>query len=391
MGYDSSAAGREPDVLRALVPVIACVVAVVAAVSDPSGWAAAVLLVPLVVLVVWSRWGLPAPIVTAGVVVPAVVAQWPGELEPSMFLVSLLALVVTGWERLTPTVGGLLLLMIISPVAVAFLPEHGDMAWGLWMIGVAFPAFIGAASHRQRELTAQLEHTRRELVEQEGREERRRIARDVHDLVGHGLAAMMLQVTSARHVLRKDPDSAEEALDEAQKVGRQSMQELRRTVSVLRDSDSDAVAAVPSLQQVEGLVDSARAGGLDVDYRLRADGGYDDAHVDQAVGVALYRVAQESLANARRHAPGARTVVTTRVTSAAVELEVSTSGPLDSTGDDDNRPHYGLRGMRERAQGVGGQLEAGPVPGGWRVHCVVPTTAAPNTAPNQAAGEAVSS
>ena len=91
--------------------------------------------------------------------------------------------------------------------------------------------------------------------------ERRRIARDVHDFVGHGLAAVMLQVTSARHVLRRDVAAAEDALRSAEEVGRRSMQELRRTVALLRRDDETGVAPpLPSVAEIPGLVEEARAG-----------------------------------------------------------------------------------------------------------------------------------
>src|SRR5262249_56394939 len=103
---------------------------------------------------------------------------------------------------------------------------------------------------------------RRELAEQAMLEERRKIARDVHDFVGHGLAAVMLQVTSARHVLRRDPAAAEEALRSAEEVGRQSMRELRRTVALLRSDEDGATDPLPAATEIPTLVEQARTGGL---------------------------------------------------------------------------------------------------------------------------------
>src|SRR5581483_12475897 len=139
-----------------------------------------------------------------------------------------------------------------------------------------------------------------ELAEQAMLEERRRIARDVHDFVGHGLAAVMLQVTSARHVLRRDPTAAEEALRVAEEVGRRSMRELRRTVAVLRSDDEDGAGVappVPAAEEIPALVEEARAGGLDLELEIRGE----LAELDPGVGLALYRIAQEALANAARH------------------------------------------------------------------------------------------
>jgi signal transduction histidine kinase len=240
-------------------------------------------------------------------------------------------------------------------------------------MGVAFPWILGRAAARQRELTAQLDATRRELAEQMLLTERRRIARDVHDFVGHGLAAVMLQVTSARHVLRRDPAAAEEALRSAEDVGRRSMRELRRTVALLRSDDEAAVAPpLPSASEIPALVDHARAGGLAVELRTRGD----LSRIAPSVGVALYRISQEALANAARHAPRAHTVVGLEVAEGRASLLAETTGPTVAgpTGEPE-RPRYGLVGMRERATALGGEFTAGPTPAGWRVSCRLPLEA----------------
>jgi signal transduction histidine kinase len=101
----------------------------------------------------------------------------------------------------------------------------------------------------------------------------------------------------------------------------------------------------------------------------------DHDRVDTVQGLAVYRVVQESLSNASRHAPRAATVVTTTVTDVEVELSVVTSGPVQPQDADADRPRYGLRGMRERIDAVGGGFSAGPTSDGWAVHCTVPLAA----------------
>ena len=115
------------------------------------------------------------------------------------------------------------------------------------------------------------------------------------------MAAVMLQVTSARHVLRRDPASAEEALRAAEALGRSSMDELRRTVGLLRSADEPGGVAppLPSAGDVASLVEHAQAAGLAVELRTRGD----LSRIPPTVGVAVYRIVQESLANAARHAP----------------------------------------------------------------------------------------
>jgi signal transduction histidine kinase len=200
-------------------------------------------------------------------------------------------------------------------------------------------------------------------------DERRQIARDVHDFVGHGLAAVMLQVTSARHVMRRDPAAAEDALRSAEAVGRRSMQELRRTVTVLRSTDEGGAEPLPSADEIPALVEQARVGGIDVELRMPTDVGW----IPPGVGVALYRITQEALANAARHAPRAHTDVAFELADGVVSIVAESRGPLiPGTAADRGRPRYGLIGMQERAAALGGALDAGPTPYGWRVACQIP-------------------
>jgi signal transduction histidine kinase len=217
-------------------------------------------------------------------------------------------------------------------------------------------------------LVAELETTRQELARQAVLAERREIARDVHDLVGHGLTAVLLQVTSARHVLRRDPASAEQALREAEATGRRSMAELRRTLTLLRSDEGAEVAPpVPTAEEIPALVERAQAGGLAVEARVRGD----FRAIPQSVGAALYRIAEEALANAARHAPQAQTVLELELAHGEISLVVETSGPLAAV-DTRERPRYGFIGMRERATAVGGTFAAGPTAGGWTVSCALP-------------------
>jgi signal transduction histidine kinase len=253
------------------------------------------------------------------------------------------------------------------------LQDPSEINVGICLLGVAFPWMIGSSLAGQAQLAAQLEATRRELAEQALLSERRRIARDVHDLVGHGLVAVMLQVTSARHVLRRDLAAAEEALGSAEELGRRSMQELRRTVSLLRSEDEAIeVAALPSATEIRTLVDQVRTGGLAVE--LQAQG--DLTRISPGVGVALFRIAQEALANAARHAPGAPTVLELDVADGQVRLVAETHAPARAVKvTEPERPGYGLIGMNERAAALGGEFAAGPTPTGWRVSCRLPLKA----------------
>ena len=362
----------EADAPRRLVPVVALTVALVAVVTQPSSLADLLLVgVSVAAFYVWAYLpNTPLLALSVAVIVPVVVAQRSGQLEPLMFEASVLAFVVGRWSPSLKSAVPLGLLAAASPVLVAIVQDPSEVAVAIWIMGIAFPWAMSRAFVRQEQLADQLEDTRRELAQQALVAERRQIARDVHDFVGHGLAAVMLQVTSARHVLRRDPGAAEDALRSAEEVGRRSMQELRRTVTLLRSDDETGVEPpLPSVAEIPALVDQARAGGLAVELEMRGD----LSSIPPGVGVAVYRITQEALANAARHASRARTSLGLELTNGRVTIVAETTGPIvTSSSSDRERPRYGLIGMQERATALGGEFVAGPTSNGWRLSCKLP-------------------
>jgi signal transduction histidine kinase len=361
----------EADALRRLVPIVALAVALVAAITQPSSPIDVLLAaVPVAAFAVWAFVpSTPLIALSVAVITPVVLAQRTGELEPLMFEASVLAFVVGLWS---PSLGSsvpLAILAAATPALVALVQDPAEVAVAIWVMGILFPWVISRAFVRQERLAEQLQDTRRQLAQQALVAERREIARDVHDFVGHGLAAVMLQITSARHVLRRDPAAAEEALRSAEEVGRRSMQELRRTVALLRSEDDARVKPrLPSVEEIPALVDQARAGGLAVELQMRGD----LSAIPPSVGVAVYRITQEALANAVRHAPRARTAVGVELLNGRVALVADTTGPLEPASSERQRPRFGVLGMQERATALGGHLTAEPTASGWRVSCELP-------------------
>jgi signal transduction histidine kinase len=362
----------EADAPRRLVPIVALSVALLAAVTQPSTVPDLLLVcLPVLAFTIWAYVpATPLLALSIAVIVPLVVAQRSGELEPIMFEASLLAFVVGRWSPSLKSAVPLGVLAASSPVLVALFQEPAQVAVAIWIMGIAFPWVLSRAFVRQERLTDQLADTRRELAERAMVAERREIARDVHDFVGHGLAAVMLQVTSARHVLRRDPEAAEEALRSAEEVGRRSMQELRRTVTLLRSDQTGVDPPLPSVAEIPALVEQARAGGLAVELQTRGD----LSSIPPGIGMAVYRISQEALANAARHAPRARTTLGLELTDGRVAILAETRGPVvtSSSSSERERPRYGLVGMQERATALGGDFAAGPTPDGWRVSCLLP-------------------
>jgi signal transduction histidine kinase len=190
----------------------------------------------------------------------------------------------------------------------------------------------------------------------------------------------MLHLTAARYILSRDPEGAAAALADAERLGRQSLADVRRTVGLLAAEgtvNSPTLAPLPGADDIPTLVaDYARAG-LDADYTRSGEA----SELPPAAGLALYRIAQEALANVAKHAPGAHVSVRLR-TAADVLLQVSddgVGGAVDQESrSDDAGSGLGLLGMRERAVLLGGTLTAGPAHNGrgWSVECRLPAVAA---------------
>ena len=272
-------------------------------------------------------WALEA----AGVrVPPALFAAWslgcaaaivlwqenPGGMFPVMVMV-VWVLRETGDLRITvPTL--VVSAGLITGLAIMDGSAHEN---GLFYFlgGIGISALSGMMLRRQELITAELAAMNELRVEHAAAEERARIARDVHDVVAHSLTVVMLHLTGARRVLATDPQAADEALARAESVGRDSLESIRQVMGLLREPGREAV---PGIAELPSLLDAYRAGGLAVDASI------DDVRaVDPATGLVVYRVVQESLTNALRHAPGAACTVALRE-SAERELTVEVrNGP----------------------------------------------------------------
>jgi signal transduction histidine kinase len=200
-------------------------------------------------------------------------------------------------------------------------------------------------------------------------EERLRIAREVHDVVGHGLAAISLRAGVADHVRDRDPEAVAEALRVIRETSKQSLNELSALLGALRDGEAAEHAPAPDLAQVPRLVDTLREAGLPVELERQMNGG----EPPEIVGAAGYRIVQEALTNVARHAgSGASARVRLAQHNGSLEVEVVDdgrgAGPTVT-------PGGGMTGMRERAQALGGRFEAGGAPGGgFRVWASLPVS-----------------
>jgi signal transduction histidine kinase len=353
----------------------------VAAASDQSitgsrWWVAPLVLIPSAALL-WRRSNPLATI--AGVWLPlALHAQITGDGGEGLYLVwpawvSLYALAAYGTRRQ---------LLVGVPLALVCLAVHdlndplnwrtAEGAWSAawWDLLLFVPALVGgvvAGARRSRTLA-----TEKALAEARARvavaEERARIARELHDVVTHHVNLVVLQAMAASEMLDRDPEKVREPLRVIESSGREALTEMRRLLGVLRDDDSDRpLAPQPGVEDVDGLVGSARTAGLDVGLAVSGT----PRRLPAGLGLTVYRIVQEALTNAARHAAGSRVGVSLRYEPGAVDVAVVDDGGTRT--DAAAGGGRGLLGMRERVAVFSGTLETGPSSsGGFAVHARLP-------------------
>lgn len=220
---------------------------------------------------------------------------------------------------------------------------------------VVLPAVVAASLSSRRAASAQ---RRADELRQVAYEERLRVARDIHDVVGHSLSMISLQSGVALHVLDTDPAQVRASLEAIRDASKSSLAELRQTLGVFRSEDGDQpLVPAPSLAAVPALVDSLRSGGTDVALAMPADAAQGVGAGAQTVA---YRVIQEGLTNVVRHAGVASAAVSVERRPDALVVGVrdngsATAAPVEGAG---------LRGMRERVEALGGRLTVTARPGG---------------------------
>ena len=321
------------------------------------------------------RWWQPllayAALATAGI---AVVGDGRS-YNVIWFAVCLLA----GWTALVAgrRDGLVYLACVIALFAAEWLWIRPDPGWAAWMAGCALTAAAGLLIRHQLDLVAQLRQAQAGLAAKTRVEERNRVARELHDVIGHTLVVSLLHVQSARLAVEHDPADAARALAEAERLGRECLAEIRTTVGMLRedegggDGPAGVIAPLPGIDALPALVERFRSAGADV--TLAVDG--DVGGLPATTGLAVYRIAQEALTNAAKHAPGAPTALRLAVGTGSVTLTADSSGqPGTGTG-------LGVVSMRERAESLGGTCEAGPGGRGWLVRATLPLDASLRAAP----------
>lgn len=287
------------------------------------------------------------------------------------FAPALLVLMVLVVATLASVLGGFLAAGSAAALLLTASALHRLDAVALYLGFIGTGWLLGYLMRTQRLLLSEQIEAQEMLSEHAAADERRRIAREVHDVIAHSLSITLLHVTGARRALQqdRDVDDAVEALEQAERLGRQAMADIRRTVGLLDNwpVKTAQTAPEPGIDDISVLVESFQRAGLAV--TLCVEGPTD--HVSAAVGLALYRITQESLANVAKHAPDSKAGVVLDISSATARLAVTNLLPAAVVAGRSPEGR-GLRGMRQRVELLGGAIDVGPTRDGWSVCAEIP-------------------
>lgn len=273
--------------------------------------------------------------------------------------------------------------LVLPYVATALVgPQINEIrVYGVVTAVLAAAAVAHGTGRRARAEEVARDATQRAMAdtlhEHVARGERARIARELHDVVAHHISMISVQAETARLTTPGMPEAGAKRLQAIGDTARAALTEMRRLLGVLReDAGTPTVTRrpQPGLTQLNELLDEAR-GTTGAATRLIVSGPV--APLDPGIELTSYRIVQEALTNARRHAPGAAVDVELRYHREVLEVRIRDNGPGPPPGSGDRSPGHGLLGMRERVAAVGGELRAGPAPGGgFLVAARLPLTAA---------------
>jgi len=268
---------------------------------------------------------------------------------------------LAGWIRAGPGPAWHDAVEALLPLAAAWFIGDSVTARRRYLAGLAWQA--------EQQRAAEAERARREAGEQ-----RVRIARELHDVIAHGLAVITVQAGVGRRLMAQDPGQAASALESIESIGRTAQEELRAVLGLLRAEQVSpaALAPVPGLADLDELADTVRAAGTPVDLHVSGAG----RPLSPALGLSVYRVIQEALTNVVKHAPGARASVDLSVSARAVSIAVTDDGAGTGTrlgAGPQQAAGHGITGMRERVSAFGGLLVAHPAgAGGFQVRARIP-------------------
>ncbi|WP_286171692.1 histidine kinase [Mycobacterium sp. BK086] len=309
---------------------------------------------------------------------PALWAAWMAGTAVLLFATStpvrgdfaplLLTLTVGVVGAITSKLGGFLAAASAAALLIGAAAAHRLETPELYLAFLGIGWLVGYLIHVQRQLLIEQQRTQAELAAHAAADERRRIAREIHDVIAHSLSITLLHLTGARHALEHGgaDAAAVDALRQAEELGRQAMSDVRRTVGLL-DAGNESLAPEPGVEDIAGLTDDFIRAGLNLTAEIR--GSYQN--VSPAAGLALYRIAQESLTNIAKHAPASSSSLALVIS--AHEATLSVVNDADGAGVVPRTARgRGLNGMEQRIEIFGGTVHAGPRGDGWSVRAQLP-------------------
>jgi signal transduction histidine kinase len=237
-----------------------------------------------------------------------------------------------------------------------------------WSAGFVLLPWLVGRNIQSRSLRVVADQRHRERVAVE--EERARIARELHDIVAHNVGAIVVQAQGARRMLDREPERTREALEEIERTGRTALEEMRRSIGVLRRQGTDPpLAPQPGMAALDELVEQARRSGLSVELTTTGE----PAELSAGVELSAYRIVQEALTNTLKHAGPVHARVRVEYHRRELALEITDDGASESAATAPGDDGHGLTGMRERVALYGGELHATPRPdGGFVVRASLP-------------------
>jgi signal transduction histidine kinase len=262
----------------------------------------------------------------------------------------------------------------LAPVAYGYgvPPANDALLLAGWLLAVAIAA---EATRIRAERTAATRASRQIDQRRQRSEERLRVARDLHDVIGHNISLINVQASMGLDLMDSQPEQARAALSAIKSASKEALEELRTMLTTLRHDDDDAPRSpAPGLDRLPELIELTRAAGLTVEVEVAGK----TPPLSAAVQLAAYRIIQESLTNVARHAGPARVTVRVTYDDADVHVQIDDDGKAPSSGGSAIGTGSGISGMRERATALGGNLSAGfRHGGGFRVSARLPVRPAP--------------
>ena len=374
-GSHRSESARE-DLLLAAVVGFAGLLEIVAGAVDEHRLVASVCMVGMAAVLVVRRH---RPLVTLVAVLLLFLLQTRLGVPANAQLMTLTASLIAAYSLgahagLRVAASGLLLgLLVVTGLIQADSGGPSDYAFGVlvligpWTAGLLVRRRAQAATDSEAKARA-IAATADARALKAAEEERARIARELHDVVSHGVTAMVVQATAAAELLDRDREAARAAMRDVQLTGREAMVEMKHLLGVLRPVDGQGRQPQPTLGDVADLVQAEERAGRDV--ALEFSGA--PRPLPRGLDLSAYRIVQEALTNVRKHAGSASARVRVRYEPDALHIEVLDDAPASAA--EETERGYGLAGMRERARLYGGCVEAGPRADGvgWRVRATFP-------------------